>query len=806
MTSTFNFGGIMSGLNTQSIIDGLMAIDRQPLQQLQQQVSDEQNRQSVIQGIETQVSGVQTALGSLLLPSTVNAKLVSTDTSSSGTPVVTAVANSSAVNGSFGVTVKQLATATQVLSGSALGQTVDRTAMLANAGLNTIPVTTSNGNPATFSINGKTISVDATTTLDDGTANSLISKINAAGAGVTASLIADPDGRANNRVQLVSAPGQTIQLGSLGDTSNILRALDLADATVQGNTAASVTSGAAAAGALNTSITINGVTTAINQTDGSFTAQQNAAFIANAINQTANSTAQATANNDGTISLQQTTLGSQSVINITAADAATGFADGQTQNGTDKVVSTANLGTVDLGKSLASSRLATAVTGLDSNGNGQFTINGVAINYSAGDSIATVLNRINASNAGVSAMYDPIQDRIRLTAGQTGARTISLADVTGNFLSATGVLNTSQTLGRNALFSIDSVNNGQLLSSNTNQISGYIPGVTMTLKSASATPVTVTVSQDTATTVSAVQNFITAVNSALDSIDSATQYDATAKQAAPLLGDSGIQGIASTLRSMLSSAAVGLGGKYRSLGDIGISSGPIGSAPGSTNHLVLDQNKLTAALQDNPQAVQAVFSSFTTTLAPPSGAGNITAVSGTPISPHDSGTYQINVIDASNNVNVQFLSTSGNVLFNSTGTLTPGVQNTTLIPGLTLTANSTLAVGQDNIGMTVSTRGVAVGLSDYLNSLLNPDGFFAGRQDSSTAIQQSLNQQISDAQDLLQQKQDALMSQFTSLETTLAQMQGQNSGLLSMLGASTASVPTSLPSGSTSSSSSSSTG
>src|SRR5579883_761792 len=774
----------MSGLNTQSIIDGLMAIDRQPVQLLQQQVSDEQSRQSAVQGIETQISAVQTALGALLLPSTVNAKSVTTD---SATPVLTAVANSSAVNGSFGVTVKQLATATQVTSGAALGQPIDRMATLANAGFRTVPVTTSNGSPATFSINGQTISVDGTTTLDDGTANSLISKINAAGAGVTASLVADPDGRASNRLQLVSAPGQTIQLGSLGDTSNMLRVLNVADATVQGYTAASVTSGTAAAGALNASITINGVTTAISQSDAGFTAQQNAAFIANAINNTANSTVQATANDDGTISLQQKTLGSQQVINITAADGATGFTVGQTQNGTDRVVSTANLGVLDLGKPLAASRLGTAIAGLDSNGNGQFTINGVAINYSAGDSLSAVLNRINASSAGVTAMYDPIQDRIRLTAGQTGARTISLSDVTGNFLSATGILGASQTLGQNAVFSIDAVNNGQPLTSNTNAISGYIPGVTMTLKAASATPVTVTVGQDTASTISSVQNFITAVNGALDAIDSATQYDSTAKQASPLLGDSGIQGIASTLRSLLSSAGVGLGGKYRSLGDIGISSGPVGSAPGSTNHLVLDQNKLTAALQDNPQAVQAVFGSFTATMGTPTGAGNITAVLGTPATTHSGGTYKIKVLDASNNVSVQYLADSGSVLYNATGTLTPGAQNTTLIPGLTLTANSTLTVGEDDVSMTVNTRGVAVQLGDYLNSLLSPTGFFANRQDASTAITQSLNQQIADAQNLLQQKQDALMAQFTALETTLAQMQSQNGSLFSALGSMTTS-------------------
>src|SRR5581483_11784951 len=589
MTSTFNIGGLVSGLDTNSIISKLMDLEQRPITLLQDQVTQEQNKLDAVHAIKTQVVAVQTALGALLRPSTVNAKTATADTPTTSPAVVSAVANADAVNGSFKVTVSQIATATRMTSASALGGAISRTATLGTAGFRVVPVTTSNGNPATFSINGKTISVDDTTTLDDGTANSVIAKINAAGAGVTASLVADPDGRANNRLQLVSDPGKTIQLGALGDTSNLLRVLNVADAVVQGNTAASVTSGAASAGVLNTSITINGVTTTINQGDAGFSAADNAAFIANAINNTANTTVRATANGDGTITLQQKTLGASQAIDVTAAGAGTGLAVARTQNGTDRIVSSANLGVIDLGKQLADSRLSTPISGLDASGSGQFSINGVAIKYSANDSIGTILNRINASSAGATAYYDPTQDRIRLAASQTGARTITLSDDTGNFLAATGLLNGSQTLGQNAVFSIDSVNDGQPLTSNTNTISGYIPGVTLTLKSASATPVTVTVSQDTSSTISAVQNFVDKVNSLLDGIAQATAYDADKKQASVLTGDSSIQGIANTLRRLVGDRALGASGKYQSLADLGISTGQVGSTVGSTNHLVLDQ-------------------------------------------------------------------------------------------------------------------------------------------------------------------------------------------------------------------------
>ncbi len=781
MTSTFNIGGLVSGLDTNSIISKLMDLEQRPITLLQDQVTQEQNKLDAVHAIKTQVVAVQTALGALLRPSTVNAKTATADTPTTSPAVVSAVANADAVNGSFKVTVSQIATATRMTSASALGGAISRTATLGTAGFRVVPVTTSNGNPATFSINGKTISVDDTTTLDDGTANSVIAKINAAGAGVTASLVADPDGRANNRLQLVSDPGKTIQLGALGDTSNLLRVLNVADAVVQGNTAASVTSGAASAGVLNTSITINGVTTTINQGDAGFSAADNAAFIANAINNTANTTVQATANGDGTITLQQKTLGASQAIDVTAAGAGTGLAVARTQNGTDRIVSSANLGVIDLGKQLADSRLSTPISGLDASGSGQFSINGVAIKYSANDSIGTILNRINASSAGATAYYDPTQDRIRLAASQTGARTITLSDDTGNFLAATGLLNGSQTLGQNAVFSIDSVNDGQPLTSNTNTISGYIPGVTLTLKSASATPVTVTVSQDTSSTISAVQNFVDKVNSLLDGIAQATAYDADKKQASVLTGDSSIQGIANTLRRLVGDRALGASGKYQSLADLGISTGQVGSTVGSTNHLVLDQTKLTNALQDNPQAVLSVLSGFTATLGAPTGTGNVTKVTGTPYAQHQDGTFHVKVLDVAGTVEASFVTNDGRTLSKTTGTLTAGTNNTTLIPGLTLTAGSTLAVGEDTFTTSVSGRGVGVALNDYLTNLLGSDGFFASRDDSSAAVTKSLNQQITDGNLRLQAKQDQLTRQFSALETAMAQFQQQTSALTSAI-------------------------
>ncbi|MCC7196504.1 MAG: hypothetical protein IT356_13200, partial [Gemmatimonadaceae bacterium] len=180
MASTFSVDGIVSGLKTADIIGQLMALERQPVQLLQKQQAEEQNKLSGVNAIKDQVSALQAILASLAQNGSVDAKTVTTDTPSTSPAILTATASAGAINGSFRVLVSQLATATRLASSGPIGRAIDRAATLANAGFRITPVTTVNDNPASFRINGSSVSVDATTTLDDGTASSLISKINAA--------------------------------------------------------------------------------------------------------------------------------------------------------------------------------------------------------------------------------------------------------------------------------------------------------------------------------------------------------------------------------------------------------------------------------------------------------------------------------------------------------------------------------------------------------------------------------------------------------------------------------------------------
>jgi flagellar hook-associated protein 2 len=756
MSSTFSVGGLVSGMDTESIISQLMSIEKRPLDLLKIQQTRHDAQVKAIASLKTAVGSLQTAAAALANRSKINAKVASVNTPSGSPTVLTATANADAINGSFQVTVSQLATSTRVSSANPLGAPIDTNATLASAGFR---YTVSTG---TVSINGQTITTDGTTTL-----NSLLASINGAGSGVTATLVPDADGRPNNRVQIVTNPGQALQLGALSDTSNVLRLLNLSDAAITGYTAANTNSGVAAdAGALNTSITINGVTTVVNQANGAFTSADNAQFIADAINNTANTTVTAAAQPDGTITLTQKMAGGSPVIDIAAAGTGTGLV----------------VGVTDVGATLASSRLATPIAGLDASGNGAFSINGVTINYKNTDSVTSVINRINASSAGVTAFYDPVQDRVRITASQTGARTMTMSDTQGNFLSAIGAIGGNQQLGQNAIFSIDSVNGGANLTSATNTVTGYIPGVTLDLKSTSATPVTVNVTQNPQSTIDSVKMFVGQFNNVMKVIADQTKYDASTKTASVLNGDASVVSMQRQLRQKVSDAALGATGKYQNLFAIGVNFGAVGTAVGLTDNLTVDESKLSAAIADNPQAVEAVLTSFSAALGVPTGT-NITAASGTP-QIHQDGSYSVTLTDATTGqADVKFINSAGQTVWTGKGTMAAGQDNFGVIPGLKLTAPAVLTAGAtDTFSVSVTNRGVGVTLNDYLNQLLDPaGGYFANRQGSDEAATADFNKRIADMQDRLDTKQTSLQQKYARLETMLSQLQSQSSALASQI-------------------------
>lgn len=486
MPGTFQIGGLISGLDTAKIIEQLMLVEQRPLRHLETRHQRLQDRKTALAELTSKLSTLRTKTVSLLLSNTSQAR----SATSSNPAVATATAAPATAIQSITLDVTQLATKTMVTSSGPIGQPIDSTVPLVSAGFATTPTS------GTFSINGTTLTVNATTdSLDD-----VIAQINASPAGVTATL-------SGNQVVLESTFGP-ITVGVHGDTSNFLHVTRLAAS----------------------SSVFDGVSTWSN-------------------------------------------------------------------------TSTAGIGVAQPAAVLQDARLATGLT----QATGTFTINGVSFDWDASvDSINGLITRINNSAAKVTATYDGATDTFTLVAKDTGPAAISLVDDSGNLLDALGVAGASQQYGQTAQYS---VNGGPVQASTSNVITDAVSGVTFSLKGIGTT--TVDVVHDVSATVKGVKEWVNAYNEALSLIRQQTAVDPATNQASIFTGNALIQGVESNLRRVMNTADLSLGTTYTELPRIGISSGPIGSTPGSTNQMVLDESRLTQALQEDPAAVAALITSPT---------------------------------------------------------------------------------------------------------------------------------------------------------------------------------------------------
>jgi len=219
------------------------------------------------------------------------------------------------------------------------------------------------------------------------------------------------------------------------------------------------------------------------------------------------------------------------------------------------------------------------------------------------DSLGTIMSRINASDAGVVATIDRANDRVVLTNKTAGSKAIDMVDVAGTLGAALklapGTIN-AQTIGETAQVTVD----GQVYVSDTNHVTNAIPGVSLDLVDQTVGTRTLTVDVDRTKVKSAVKDFVASFNALADLLDTQTAMPVTkGATSGPLAREEGLRGLTMSLRSLITRVASGITGSIRSLGDIGISTGSVGSAVGTTDRLILDEDKLSKALDADPTRV-----------------------------------------------------------------------------------------------------------------------------------------------------------------------------------------------------------
>jgi len=282
-----------------------------------------------------------------------------------------------------------------------------------------------------------------------------------------------------------------------------------------------------------------------------------------------------------------------------------------TNNGTKNIASYGSLGAARTGTLLVDAGLKTPITGVDGDGAGTFSINGVSIDYNVNsDSLSSLMKRINASSAGVTASYDVVNDRMQLANSVTGDLGITVSEATGGILGALGLTGGYTTVaGKNAAFSVDG---GPTLISASNTLDATahgISGLNVTVDSVSTQ--TITVAADTAKMRSKIEGFISAYNAVGTFLDEKTKITSADGKVTPsvLTDNRDVQAWGRDLRNLAFQAVAGLTGTIKRIDDLGLDLDRNGQLS------IKNSDKLDAALADHAGDVEAFFTSATTGFA-----------------------------------------------------------------------------------------------------------------------------------------------------------------------------------------------
>jgi flagellar hook-associated protein 2 len=268
----------------------------------------------------------------------------------------------------------------------------------------------------------------------------------------------------------------------------------------------------------------------------------------------------------------------------------------------------------------AKAHAATAATqtfDYDPSSDGSMTINGTTVNITAGSTVDDVVQAINGASTGVTASKDA-NGRLLLTSNTTGSGSGFTAGGTQFTLNSSAAGQDSTLTNLNAAYSVDG---GPTRYATSNIVTDAVPGLSLTLKAASTTPVTITVGSpapDVDTIKKAVHDFVDSYNALMSDLSSriSEQPVIPPQQDSDYLkglffGDGMLTNIQSRLRNVMMSP-IGSDPSLNLLSQIGISTGAT-TGGGTVNQdsidgkLVVDDDKLTAMLTSNPDGVKKLL-------------------------------------------------------------------------------------------------------------------------------------------------------------------------------------------------------
>ena len=750
--------GLISGINTNALIQALLSTEQQQVTNLQSQQTTVTGTQTAFDAIEAQVLSLQSTLAPLT--SSQNSVFDARTAASSDTSILNAAASSQAVNGVYDVTVNKLATANEIAS-----QGFDSTSSQISQGTLTLNV----GAAST------TITINST----NDTLQGLADAINASGAAVTANIVNDGSGTGQQGYRLVLASTATGTSNAINITNNLAPS---GSGVIQPNFSSGSISNAILSPSFSGTSTVQsnagtGYTGSSND-DYTFTVVQGGTV--GTANNIQLSYTDASGNNSGTITLNQNDA--NTLINV-AQGVQVQFSAGTLNTGDSFSVKTfvptvqaAGNASVTLGSGSGALTVSSSSNQLSS------LIPGVTLSLAAANpntpvsitvgndtsSITTDINNfVTAYNNVIGAIQQ--QTGYNTTTGQAGPllgdfQTQTIEDSIRSFAESS-IAGANPLLNNLAALGISTGSNGQLsVDSNqlANVLSGGVAGVTAvdvgnlfalsgssansgvqfltgsSQTKSSATPYTVQITQ-AAQQASLVADNALAASTVINGTNNTFTVNVDGKTSDPLTLASGTY----TPSQLAQAAAAAING------DAGLEGEAINASVNGSNQLVLTSNVYGSASQvtmDNGTALSALGFQAGASAKGVDVAGNFVV-----------------------NGNTEPAIGSGQFLTGDSGNA-----NTA---GLELQVNLTPAqVGSGvNTSVTVS-NGIAAQLSNFITSLTNPaTGRFLqvdnGYQAQLTAIQNQITQQNS----YIQQKTTQLQNQFATMEETLAQLQSSSS-------------------------------
>lgn len=225
-----------------------------------------------------------------------------------------------------------------------------------------------------------------------------------------------------------------------------------------------------------------------------------------------------------------------------------------------------------------------------------------SVEFDATDTLQDIMTKINSAGVGVSVSVINVGGganpyKLSFVSKDTGSAGRFILDA-GDFNLGLSTLDEGH--DARVFFGSDDPASAVLLTNSSNTMDNVISGVTIDLKSASDEPVKLTVARDQEAVETKIKTFVDAFNNVMKRISTQTRYVEETKEKGPLLGDGTMISMRNALFSKMLGSNKGFSETFDELSDVGLTVGTGGT-------LEFDKERFRTALEQDPEAVEALF-------------------------------------------------------------------------------------------------------------------------------------------------------------------------------------------------------